>query len=170
MALKITQAADYAIRSMLYIASLPEDRPILKNEVAESQDIPRSFTAKILRVLVHAGLLKSTRGVKGGFTLARPASEINMLEIVEATDGPIRLAACAIQAGDCEQASNCPSQAVWNTVQEQITATLRGANLEDLVSAPRRHGRVNFVSPPVAKNGTLSIGEPPTAKPPVEQT
>ena len=60
MALRLTNAADYAVRSMLYIASLPEDRVVLRSEVAETQKVPSSFMAKILRSLSRAGLV-STR-------------------------------------------------------------------------------------------------------------
>ena len=144
MALRLTNAAEYAIRSMLYIASLPDDRTVLRSEVAEAQNIPPSFMAKILRGLVRAGLLRSSRGVHGGFALSRPASEINLLEIVEAMEGPVALTACVPDPSGCEHSSNCPASAVWMTVQEKIGEILRNATLELMVSAPRRNGRVEL--------------------------
>ncbi len=144
MALRLTSATDYAIRSMLYIASLPEDRVVLRTEVAEAQKIPPSFTAKILRALVRAGLLRSSRGVHGGFALARPAAEVNLLEVIEAIEGPLGIAECVPDPLKCEHAVNCPASAVWTLVQERIADILRGITLEALVSAPRRHGKVDF--------------------------
>ena len=144
MAIRLTNTADYAIRSMLYIASLPDDCVVLRREVAEAQKIPSSFMAKILRGLVRAGLLHSARGVHGGFTLARPAAEINLLEVVEAIEGPIALTKCVPDAEGCEHSFNCPANAVWATIQEQIGDSLREVTLEALISAPRRNGRVEF--------------------------
>jgi Rrf2 family protein len=144
MALKLTRAADYAIRSMLYIASLPEGRVVLRSEVAEAQKIPPSFMAKILRSLAKAGLLHSSRGVHGGFTLAHPAAEISLLDVVEAVEGPLALTNCVPDPEACEHSANCPANSVWAKVQDQISDVLRSASLEALVSAPRRQGRVVF--------------------------
>ena len=88
MALRLTNAGDYAIRSMIFIASLPEDAVVLRSEICESQRIPSSFMAKILRSLVRAQLLRSTRGVNGGFSLARQPAEITLLHVLEAIEGP----------------------------------------------------------------------------------
>ena len=144
MALRLTNAADYAIRSMLYIASLPEDRVVLRSEVADAQNVPSSFLAKILRGLSRAGLLRSSRGVHGGFALARPASEISLLDVVEALEGPMALTACIPDPDNCEYSANCPANAVWVNVQEKIAEALGSANLEMLVSARRRNGRVEL--------------------------
>lgn len=144
MALRLTQAADYAIRSMIYIGSMPEGRTVLRSEVAASQEIPPSFMAKILRSLVRAGLLRSTRGVHGGFTLARPAEEINLLQVVEAIEGPINVANCAASSDGCRHSANCPAAGVWIRVQDAIKGILSEASLETLVSMPRRNGRVEF--------------------------
>jgi Rrf2 family protein len=142
MALRLTNAADYAVRSMLYIASLPEDRVVLRSEVAETQKVPSSFMAKILRSLSRAGLLRSSRGVHGGFALARPAAEINLLDVVEAIEGPVALTQCIPDPENCPHSANCPANAVWANVQDKIADTLRSATLELLVSARRRNGRV----------------------------
>ena len=83
MGLRLTRAADYAVRAMLHLGSLPEGGVALKDEIAHAQNIPPSFMAKILRQLVKTGLLRSARGVNGGFGLQRPAAEINLLDIIE---------------------------------------------------------------------------------------
>jgi Rrf2 family protein len=140
--MRLTSAADYAIRAMIYMACLPENTIALRSEIADSQGIPSSFTAKILRKLVQANLLISTRGVNGGFGLARPATEINLLDVVEAIDGPLTLNKCATDPESCTRALNCPACLVWSRIQEDMVGTLREANLEALVSVPRRNGRV----------------------------
>jgi Rrf2 family protein len=142
MGLRITSAADYAIRAMIHLACLPDGGHALRDDIAQAERIPSSFMAKILRSLVRAQLLRSSRGVNGGFALARPASEIHMLEIVEAVEGPLHLTLCAGDRDGCEQAVGCPAAPVWEAVQENMKAILRNTTLETLVSTPRRHGRV----------------------------
>lgn len=141
MALRLTQAVDYAIRSMLYIASFPEDRWVLRSEIAHAEEIPYSFTAKILRSLVHGGLLRSSRGAHGGFALSRPASEISLRQVYESIEGRISL----VQETEAASAhSSGPAQAVWHDVERQIVETLEGVSLESLASAPRRAGVLVF--------------------------
>ena len=144
MGLRLTRAADYAIRAMLHVGSLPEGGFALKDEIAQAQHIPPSFTAKILRQLVKTGLLRSARGVNGGFGLARAAAEINMLDIVEGIEGPIHLTDCAPDPDHCALSHDCPASTVWLDVQLRMTAILRETTLEGLLSAPRRNRRVVY--------------------------
>ncbi len=142
MALRLTAAADYAIRAMIHIACVPEGAPAMGNDVARMQGIPASFMAKILRRLVRAGLLRSSRGAHGGFFLARLATEVNLLDVVEAIEGPLTLTTCSNEPGGCQWAPDCPASSVWFTVQERMAEVLRGATLEEMVSMPRRNGKV----------------------------
>jgi Rrf2 family protein len=138
MGLRVTNAADYAIRAMIHMACLPEEGIALRGDIARIHGIPSSFMAKILRSLVKAGLLKSMRGVHGGFALARPTTEISLLDVVEAIEGPLGLLDCTQDPCACELADECPAQPVWAAVQAQMASVLRAATLEDLVAAPRR--------------------------------
>jgi Rrf2 family iron-sulfur cluster assembly transcriptional regulator len=150
MGLRLTNAADYAVRAMIHIACLPEGAVALRGDVARAYGIPSSFMAKILRQLVRAGLLQSSRGVHGGFALARPASEINLLEVVEAIEGPLALTDCMPEGTGCEWSDECPANLVWQQVQVAMGDTLRRATLEALVSAPRRNRKVLYVIDPHA--------------------
>ncbi len=146
MALKLVRADDYAVRAMIHLACLPEGSTALRDEIAEAQRIPGSFMAKILRRLVRARLLHSSRGVKGGFGLAKPAAEISMLDILEAIEGPLSLARCVPDPRGCEWSSECPAAAVWSRVQIAVKDILKNADLETLVSARRCNGRVVSVA------------------------
>lgn len=138
MALRLTKAADYAVVAMIHMACLPEEAVELRGDIAMSHDIPSSFMAKILRSLVRAKLLRSSRGVHGGFTLARPAAEITLLEIVEAVEGPLGLTDCASGPGGCERAAGCSAQPVWFSIQAKMAELLNASTLEAVVSAPHR--------------------------------
>jgi len=142
MGMKLTSAADYAVRAMIHLACLPEGDFVLRTDIAEAQRIPTSFMAKILRSLVRGGLLRSSRGVNGGFALSRPAAEVNMLDIVEAIEGPLALTDCTPNGRGCSWYHECPASLVWCRLQDTMRELLRGVTLEDLVSTPRRNGRV----------------------------
>lgn len=145
MGLRLTNAADYAIRAMIHLACIPEDGVAMASDIARIHGIPASFAAKILRSLVRAGLLRSTRGVKGGFALARPATEITLLDVVEAIEGPLGIVDCTSEPCACGLADECPAHPVWANVQAKIAELLRAATLEDLVSSPRRRRGSPFV-------------------------
>ena len=144
MGLRLTRAADYAVRAMIHIGSLPEDSVALKDDIAHAQHIPPSFMAKILRRLVKTGLLHSARGVNGGFGLARAAAEINLLDILEGIEGPIQLNECVPDSEHCTLSHDCPVSTVWLEVQNQMTVLLRATTLEALLAAPRKNKRVVF--------------------------
>ena len=144
MGLRLTRAADYGIRAMLHVGSLPDGTVALKDDIAAAEGIPASFTAKILRQLVKAGLLRSARGVRGGFGLARPASEVSLLQIVEAIEGPIALTMCSPDPENCSLSHDCPVSVVWFEVQRQMTDLLGATDLDALLSAPRKRRRVVY--------------------------
>ena len=144
MGLRLTRAADYAVRAMMHIGSLPEDSVALKDDIADAQHIPPSFMAKILRQLVKTGLLRSARGVNGGFALARDPGKISLLDIVEGIEGPIHLNDCTPDLDNCALSHDCPVSTVWLEVQNQMTALLRATTLEALLAAPRRNKRVVY--------------------------
>jgi len=142
MGLRLTNAADYAILAMIHMACLPDEAVALRSEIAQAYNIPSSFMAKILRALVRARLLRSTRGVHGGFSLARPATEITLLDVVEAIEGPLALTDCTGEPDGCQWSGDCPAHPVWADVQEKIADILRSNTLETLVSSPRKHKQV----------------------------
>ena len=88
--MKLTRASSYALHAVAYMAAQKHDRPIASHNIAAARGIPERFLLKVLKPLVSARVLLSIKGPNGGYRLAKPASEISMLEILEAVDGPIR--------------------------------------------------------------------------------
>ena len=87
--LSITSKSPYAIRALTELARAGDTGPVPIGELARRRDIPVQFLEQLFAVLRRAGVLRSQRGVKGGYTFARPATEITVLEIVELLDGPL---------------------------------------------------------------------------------
>lgn len=87
--MKLSRAANYALHAAAYLAAQRSDEPLASHTIAEARGIPARFLLKVLQHLVEAGLLHSVKGPRGGYQLARLASEITLLEILEAVEGPI---------------------------------------------------------------------------------
>ncbi len=132
--MQITRQADYAVRAVLYLAKLGPNQRAATSQVAEEQSIPPSFLAKIISQLSIAGLLHTSRGARGGVTLARDPKEITLLEVVEAIDGPIQLNECAGENSTCTFDDDCPLKPVWCDAQYELVARLRGTNFSELLS------------------------------------
>jgi Rrf2 family protein len=87
--MKLTRASSYALHALVYIVAHKRDRPIPSHLVAKERGIPERFLLKVLKPLVSARVLMSVKGPNGGYRLARPASAVSLLEVIEAVDGPI---------------------------------------------------------------------------------
>lgn len=131
--MQITRQADYAVRAVLHLARMGNTERAATSTVAKEQNIPPSFLAKIISQLSIAGLLHTSRGARGGVTLARDPQEITLLEVVEAIDGPIQLNECVGSDGACTFDDNCPIKPVWCSAQEELVQRLRNTNFADLL-------------------------------------
>jgi Rrf2 family protein len=132
--MQITRQADYAVRAVLHLAALKTGERVATSRVAKEQRIPPSFLAKIISQLSIAGLLHTSRGARGGVSLARDPKDITLLEVVEAIDGPILLHDCVTQGGVCAFEDHCPIRSVWCEVQDEMVARLRNTDFAQLLA------------------------------------
>jgi Rrf2 family protein len=122
--MQITRQADYAMRAVLYLAELGTERRAATSQIANEKNIPPSFLAKIVSQLSVAGLLQTSRGARGGVSLARPPEEISFLEVVEAIDGPILLNDCVLDSTACTFGESCAIRPVFCDAQAELVARL----------------------------------------------
>ena len=132
--MKLTRGADYGILGILYLASQPRDRVVLINEIAAAQEVPESYLAKIFQQLAKAGLVRSHRGARGGFTLARLPEEITLRQIIEAIEGPLALNRCLDPHEGCEHSADCVVHAALARVQRTLVSALDTVTLHSLSS------------------------------------
>jgi Rrf2 family protein len=131
--MQITRQADYAVRAVLYLAKLGSDQRAATSQIAQEQQIPPSFLAKIVSQLSVAGLLQTSRGARGGVALAKPAEEISLLEVVEAIDGPILLNECVGSSGVCTFGDSCPMRPIWCDAQSELVNRLRTTSFQEFL-------------------------------------
>ena len=131
--MQITRQADYAVRAVLFLAQIGPDERAATSQIAEEQKIPPSFLAKIVSQLSVAGLLQTSRGARGGVSLAKPASEVSLLEVVEAIDGPIMLNDCVVDHSQCAFGDSCPLQPIWCEAQSELVSRLANTKFDQFV-------------------------------------
>lgn len=138
-AFQISRKIEYGTRAMAFLASLPEGVATSFREIARQMDVPQEFLAKILKTLVKARLVKSTRGAHGGYALALPASDISLLDVIEAVEGPVGINYCTIDKDACAFTSNCTIHAVWALGQHRMLEVFRNARLDRLAMRSLTH-------------------------------
>jgi Rrf2 family protein len=131
--MEISRRTDYGVRVILDLATMHEDQRASTQDIADRQNIPAPFLAKIISQLSLSGLVDTYRGAGGGVSLARPASEISLLQVIEALDGPVRLNRCVIEPSACPQDGHCPVHHIWAKAQAELTCLLDATTFDDLV-------------------------------------
>lgn len=131
--LQITRQTEYAIRGLQELTRRNTDAPVQLKVIAGSCEVSEAFLAKIFQMLAQADIVKSHRGVKGGFSLARGADEITLREIVEVCEGGIVLNHCLRKVDPCQDAGTCAVANVWRTAQDALTGALDRTSLADVV-------------------------------------
>ena len=131
--MKITRQADYATRAILYLARFNRGERVSTSQVAKEQKIPQSFLAKIISQLSVAGLLHTSRGARGGISLAREPEQITLLEVIEAIDGPIR----GLVPGENNPSShpvNKKLEVICNQAAEQLRKHLGKIKIQEIAA------------------------------------
>jgi Rrf2 family protein len=133
--LRLSKKADYALMAMKHLAQKTSGAPSTSaREIAEKYDIPIELMAKVLQRLVRTGLLVSTQGTRGGYTLSRPSSSISVADVIQAIDGPVTVTACSTQKNDCEQYGKCSIRDPLWQIRERIVAALDTVTLAEMVT------------------------------------
>ncbi len=130
--MRISSRCEYGLRAMVYLAGHDSGHPVPLPEIAAEENIPAPFLERILAKLREAGLVKATRGVSGGYQLARSAADVAVGDVVTALEGPLSLVGCVPDDGSCARADSCASRIVWRRLDSAISGALNGITLDDL--------------------------------------
>jgi len=133
--MEITQQADYAVRAVLELALQPPGVRLSCETIAQRHTIPLAFLTKICARLVTEGILQSQRGVKDGVQLARPADEINLLQVVEAIEGPITFNRCNRTPSECAHSRTCPVHSIWAELCREFRGRLAAYNFAAIAAS-----------------------------------
>lgn len=134
----LTQTAEYALRAMAALASMPHDGPVPAKELSQITEIPSQYLSKVLRRLVLAELLVSRKGHGGGFTLAREPCEIRFMDVLRAVDAYPTHSLCAFGWGACNDKAPCPLHDAWQGMSEPFRDWAASTTLADVRADRRR--------------------------------
>ncbi len=123
---------DYALLAMVHLAAHWKQGPASVRKLASQENISYPLVRKLMQKLCNCGLVESSMGSKGGFSLSRQPSEINLLEIIEIIQGPLRLNRCLLGLDICSRQKGCPISSKLVKLQKYMTNYLHGITLEDL--------------------------------------
>lgn len=131
----LTKKTDYAIIALAVMARRPGE-VVNAREIARQFKVPQALLIKVLKVMVHGELIRSMRGVKGGYALAMPADRISLGAIIQTIEGPIRFVQCATDhehaEGSCELLTSCPVSRPIRKVHDKLTEFLNQVTLADI--------------------------------------
>jgi len=131
--LRLSKKADYALMAMKHLAQQRATVSASAREIAEQYDIPLELMAKVLQRLARSGLLESTQGTRGGYTLGRPAVSISVADVIEAIDGPFTVTACSTDSdGGCDQFDKCSIRDPLWQIRERIAQALGTVSMAEM--------------------------------------
>lgn len=142
--LQVSRKVDYGLRAMVRLAQNPPGSVMSFRDIAACEGIPDDYLAKIMRSLVVGELVRSTRGPRGGYRLARPPADLTILDVIEAVDGPIAINEC-LEATGCPKLGACTLHSVFDRAQAAMIDVFRTTLLSDVLPA----------------HGTLPLGREP---------
>ena len=129
-----SKASQYGIRALLYLSAMPPDKMCRLEEIAQAQGIPQHFLAKVLGRLVKKRLIRSVKGVNGGFALRLPSEEITLFVIADAIDDiSLSMGDCIFGNNICNDKEPCPLHNTWVVVREQELHFLQSVTLAQLL-------------------------------------
>jgi len=130
----LSKTAEYALRAVVAIARVEgEDRPVLAREISTKGHIPNKYLSKVLRDLVHAGVLSSTRGIGGGFRLRRKADKLKLGEIVRPFDDISARGRCPLGHTKCNDDAPCAIHERWQPVKEAFRVLMDETTVGELL-------------------------------------
>ena len=143
--MKISTKGRYGLRILIDLATHDPSRPRLLRDIAQSQQISEKYISRLVLDLRRAKLIRSVRGMKGGFHLMKAPEEITLLEILETMEGPISVVDCVHSPAKCRRHELCPSRDIWVQLNNGIRELTRQITLEDILNTYQHHDAENGI-------------------------
>lgn len=140
MSVFFSRQCEYALQSVIYLAQKKQGEMTTIKEISGHLNIPFHFLGKIFQKLSHKGLLHSMKGVSGGFWLAKPATEIVMMDIIQAIDGNEIVNSCVLGYNECSTTEPCPLHNEWKQTKDQFFGALMKKNILDMSKDIKKSG------------------------------
>ena len=142
--MKLSTRTRYAVRAIIELAHNEGNKPLQLKVIAKRQDISVKYLEQLISVLRSAGFVRSIRGSKGGYVLAKDPSQIKLSDVFHCLEGNVNTAECIENKDYCERAAECAARQVWAQVQQAIEDVLQSITLQDLVDNTKNDKNLNY--------------------------
>ncbi|MBI2921255.1 MAG: Rrf2 family transcriptional regulator [Planctomycetes bacterium] len=138
----LSETSEHVLRALRWIAASPRPGALVAEAISRGAEVPRGYLSKILARLVQAGVLTARRGVSGGYVLARPASQISLVDIVTPFEPVLGHSGCVFGGGRvCNDANQCPVHREWGSIRDALLKFLGRTTLADLAAGVKKKTR-----------------------------
>ena len=142
--MKLSTRTRYGIRAILELAEKDGSGPLRVKTTAQSQDISVKYLEQLMSILRSAGFVRSIRGSKGGYMLAKAPNQIKLSDVFDCLEGPVTTVECVEDKDYCARAADCVARQVWAQVQDAIKNVLQSITLQDLVDRAKDKKMLNY--------------------------
>jgi len=139
--MKLSTRTRYGTRALLELALHKDRGPVLLKDIARQQQISLPYLEHLVAPLIAGGLIRSTKGPKGGISLAREPGKIKLSEITQLLEGPMAPVECVINPEVCKRSGACAARDVWGRLKEVMDGVLESTTLKDLAEEQKKKGR-----------------------------
>lgn len=136
--MKLSTRARYGTRALLDVALHHSEGPVLLRDIARRQEISLPYLEHLIAPLIVAGIVRSTRGARGGISLLKPPSEIKLSEVLDSLEGSIALVECLNDPKVCSRSGSCATRDVWGELKKAMNGVLVSLTLQDLVERQKK--------------------------------
>jgi Rrf2 family protein len=135
--MKLSTRGQYATRALLDLALHQDEAPILLKDISRRQQISQRYLEHLITPLIAAGIIVTTRGPKGGVSLAKPPEEIRLDEVIQLLEGAISPVECVNNPDTCMRSRSCATREVWDELRQTMTGFLKSITIRDLMERQR---------------------------------
>ncbi len=139
--MKLSTRGRYATRALLDLALHEGEEPVLLKDIAQRQQISLRYLEHLITPLIAGGIVLSTRGPRGGVSLAKPREEIRLSEVIQLLEGSIAPVECVNNPGICTRSELCVTRDIWSELKKAMNGVLESITLQDLVERQKRKER-----------------------------
>ena len=140
--MKLSTRGRYGLRALLDLALHQGEGLVLLKDIARRQEVSLPYLEHLIAPLIAGGLIKSTRGARGGVLLVKPPAEIKLSEVLELLEGSIAPVDCVNDPKICHRAASCVTRDIWTEMKTAMSQVLESTTLQDLVERHRQKGQI----------------------------
>ncbi len=142
--MKLSTRTRYGVRAILELAMSGNKGPLQLKIIAQRQDLSVKYLEQLMVVLKAAGFVRSVRGSKGGYMLAKAPDQIELIDVLHCLEGTVATVECVENKDYCVRAADCAARDIWVKVQKAIEEVLKSMTLQDLVNRGKEKGALNY--------------------------